>query len=91
MDVNGGIYQNDYHCHLSYNEGYRWRAIIYFKISLNISPTKYVIETHDLTYYYGKHLAVDHVNLKIKAKTIYGFLVRNGAKNSQCCGSPGAG
>jgi ABC-type multidrug transport system ATPase subunit len=34
---------------------------------------KYVIETHDLTYYYGKHLAVDHVNLKIKAGTIYSF------------------
>ena len=50
---------------------------------------KYVIETHDLTYYYGKHLAVDHVNLKIKAGTIYGFLGRNGARNSQCCGSPG--
>jgi len=42
----------------------------------------YVIETNDLTYYYGKHLAVDHVNLKIKAGTIYGFLGRNGAGKS---------
>lgn len=40
---------------------------------------EYAIFTKDLTKYYGKFLAVDHVNLRVPYNTIYGFLGPNGA------------
>ncbi|WP_456453704.1 ABC transporter ATP-binding protein [Thermococcus sp.] len=40
---------------------------------------EYAILTKDLTKYYGKLLAVDHVNLRVPFNTIYGFLGPNGA------------
>jgi ABC-2 type transport system ATP-binding protein len=38
-----------------------------------------VIETRNLTKYYGKRLALDHLNIKIPKGSICGFLGRNGA------------
>ncbi len=38
-----------------------------------------VLETNDLTKYYGNRLAVDHLNIKIPRGCICGFLGRNGA------------
>ena len=38
-----------------------------------------VLETCDLTKYYGRMLALDHLNLRIPRGCIYGLLGRNGA------------
>jgi len=40
------------------------------------------IETEDLTHRFGDFTAVDHLNLSIPAKTIYGFLGPNGCGKS---------
>lgn len=37
------------------------------------------MQTHDLTKVFGRHTAVDHVNMSIKKGEIYGFIGRNGA------------
>lgn len=41
-----------------------------------------MIETHDLTRFYGDFLAVDHLNLSIGPGELYGFLGMNGAGKS---------
>lgn len=41
--------------------------------------TENVIETKDLTVYYGKHLGIKNVNLVVKKGEVYGFLGPNGA------------
>jgi ABC-2 type transport system ATP-binding protein len=38
-----------------------------------------VIEAVNLTKYYGKVLAVDHINFEVKRREIFGFLGPNGA------------
>jgi ABC-2 type transport system ATP-binding protein len=38
-----------------------------------------VLQTRDLTKYYGQHLALDHLNLTIPKGVVYGFLGRNGS------------
>ena len=38
-----------------------------------------VLETENLTKYYGKHLALDHLNLRVPRGCIYGLLGRNGS------------
>lgn len=38
-----------------------------------------IIETHQLTKYYGRRLALDHLNLRIGRGSIYGLLGRNGS------------
>ena len=38
-----------------------------------------VIETHDLTVYYGKHRGIKDVNLTVEKGEVYGFLGPNGA------------
>ena len=38
-----------------------------------------VIRVKDLTLYYGRHLAVDHIQFEVKAGEIFGFLGPNGA------------
>ena len=38
-----------------------------------------VLETENLTKYYGKRLALDHLNLRVPRGCIYGLLGRNGA------------
>ena len=38
-----------------------------------------VLQTDDLTKYYGKHLALDHLNLRVPRGCIYGLLGRNGS------------
>lgn len=40
---------------------------------------KYLLSTRGLTKQYGKHKAVDHVDLHIKRGAVYGFIGRNGA------------
>ena len=40
---------------------------------------EYVLQTHDLTKIFGRHTAVDHVNMNIEKGEIYGFIGRNGA------------
>ena len=37
------------------------------------------IKTNDLTKYYGKFLAVDHINFEVKKGEVFGFLGPNGA------------
>lgn len=44
--------------------------------------SEYVLRTYDLTKKYGKQLAVDHVNLKVRKGEIYGFIGLNGAGKS---------
>jgi ABC-2 type transport system ATP-binding protein len=39
----------------------------------------FVIQTHQLTKYYGSRLALDHLNLRIPKGSIYGLLGRNGS------------
>ncbi|MCK4275690.1 MAG: ABC transporter ATP-binding protein [Phycisphaerae bacterium] len=38
-----------------------------------------VLETKNLTKYYGRRLALDHLNLRVPRGCIYGLLGRNGA------------
>ncbi|MGJ3239881.1 MAG: ATP-binding cassette domain-containing protein [Anaerolineae bacterium] len=40
---------------------------------------QHVIETHDLTVYYGKHPGIKHVNLQVAQGEVFGFLGPNGA------------
>jgi len=63
-------------------------ALIYSKTELNDSITSsngakhmqdIIIETQQLTKYYGKTLALDHLNLRVPRGCIYGFLGRNGS------------
>ncbi len=44
--------------------------------------TQTVIETNDLTVYYGKHRGIQNVNLSVKQGEIFGFLGPNGAGKS---------
>jgi ABC-2 type transport system ATP-binding protein len=39
----------------------------------------YVIETHDLTFYYGTHRGIENVNLRVEQGEVFGFLGPNGA------------
>jgi ABC-2 type transport system ATP-binding protein len=47
-----------------------------------MKPESLAIETQGLTRRFGTRTAVDHVNLAIKPKSIYGFLGSNGAGKS---------
>jgi len=38
-----------------------------------------IMQTRDITKYYGKTLAVDHFNLSIRQGCVCGFVGRNGA------------
>jgi len=40
------------------------------------------IEVHDLTKYYGSHLAVDHISFEVHPGEVFGFLGPNGAGKS---------
>jgi ABC-2 type transport system ATP-binding protein len=42
-------------------------------------PSQSAIEVSNLTKYYGKLLAVDHINFEVKSKELFGFLGPNGA------------
>lgn len=42
-------------------------------------PSKSAIEVSTLTKYYGKLLAVDHINFEVKGKELFGLLGPNGA------------
>jgi ABC-2 type transport system ATP-binding protein len=39
----------------------------------------YTIETHNLTKVFGTYIAVDHINISVRAGEIFGFLGANGA------------
>lgn len=41
--------------------------------------TNYIIETHQLTKAYNKHLALDQVSIQVEKGKIYGLIGRNGA------------
>jgi len=41
--------------------------------------TQHVIETHDLTVYYGKHRGIENINLTVEQGEVFGFLGPNGA------------
>lgn len=41
--------------------------------------SRYLLSTNELTKQFGKHKAVNHVNLHVKKGAIYGFIGRNGA------------
>lgn len=43
-----------------------------------------LLETRNLTKRYGKHTAVNSINMHIKRGAIYGFIGRNGAGKSTC-------
>ena len=43
-----------------------------------------LLQTHGLTKRYGRHKAVDRVNIHIKKGAIYGFIGRNGAGKTTC-------
>lgn len=43
-----------------------------------------LLQTHGLTKQYGRHKAVDHVDLHIKKGAIYRFIGRNGAGKTTC-------
>jgi len=42
----------------------------------------YAVETRDLTRHFGRHVAVDHLNLRVRSGELYGFLGPNGAGKS---------
>jgi len=44
--------------------------------------SEYVIETHGLTRYFGRHCVVNELNLRVPRGSIFGFLGRNGAGKS---------
>ena len=43
-----------------------------------------LLQTRNLTKQYGRHRAVDDVNMHIKKGAIYGFIGRNGAGKTTC-------
>lgn len=45
---------------------------------------EYLLQTRGLTKQYGRHKAVENVNIHIKKGAIYGFIGRNGAGKSTC-------
>jgi ABC-2 type transport system ATP-binding protein len=47
-----------------------------------MSGEPYAVETRDLTRRFGKRVAVDHLNLQVRAGELYGFLGPNGAGKS---------
>ncbi len=47
-----------------------------------MSAEPYAVETRDLTRRFGKRIAVDHLNLQVRAGELYGFLGPNGAGKS---------
>ena len=47
-----------------------------------MSAEPYAVETRDLTRRFGKRVAVDHLNLQVRAGELYGFLGPNGAGKS---------
>jgi len=47
-----------------------------------MSAEPYAVETRDLTRRFGKRVAVDHLNLHVRAGELYGFLGPNGAGKS---------
>jgi len=47
-----------------------------------MSAEAYAVETRDLTRRFGKRVAVDHLNLQVRAGELYGFLGPNGAGKS---------
>ena len=47
-----------------------------------MSYEPYAVETRDLTRRFGKRVAVDHLNLQVRAGELYGFLGPNGAGKS---------
>lgn len=42
----------------------------------------YIIETNNLTKYYGKNRGIDDINICVKKGEIYGFIGPNGAGKS---------
>ena len=47
-----------------------------------MSDEPYAVETRNLTRRFGKRVAVDHLNLQVRAGELYGFLGPNGAGKS---------
>ena len=47
-----------------------------------MSTETYAVETRELTRCFGKRVAVDHVDLRVRAGELYGFLGPNGAGKS---------
>ncbi len=47
-----------------------------------MSAETYAVETRELTRRFGKRVAVDHVDLRVRAGELYGFLGPNGAGKS---------
>ncbi|HWM77683.1 MAG TPA: ABC transporter ATP-binding protein, partial [Methylomirabilota bacterium] len=47
-----------------------------------MSDERYAVETRALTRRFGKRVAVDHLDLKVRAGELYGFLGPNGAGKS---------
>jgi len=47
-----------------------------------MSDERYAVETRDLTRRFGKRIAVDHLNLRVRTGELYGFLGPNGAGKS---------
>ena len=47
-----------------------------------MSDDGYAVETRELTRRFGKRVAVDHLNLQVRAGELYGFLGPNGAGKS---------
>jgi len=47
-----------------------------------MSDEPYAVETRDLTRRFGKRVAVDHLNLQVRAGELYGFLGPNGSGKS---------
>jgi ABC-2 type transport system ATP-binding protein len=47
-----------------------------------MSAEPYAVATRDLTRRFGKRIAVDHLNLQVRAGELYGFLGPNGAGKS---------
>lgn len=46
--------------------------------------SEFLLRTKGLTKQYGRHKAVDHVDLHIKKGAVYGFIGRNGAGKTTC-------
>ena len=46
--------------------------------------SEYLLQTRGLTKQYGRHKAVENVDIHVKKGTIYGFIGRNGAGKSTC-------